>query len=79
MDNEINYRRLSDLSEKVKSGLANKQEKGELVALLYKNGSITKKQFEDYKKGENSDEILNAVLAIGAIVLVGYLISKLLD
>ncbi len=79
MSDQLNYTRLSDLSGKVKSGLANKQEENELVDLLYSNKSITKKQYDDYRSGVNSAEILNAVLAIGAIVLVGYLISKIVD
>lgn len=72
----MNYQRLLSLSQKVKAGHANKSEKDEYMDLLYKNKSITIKQYNDYKAGRNVEDILGAALVIGGIVLLGYLLGK---
>ncbi len=74
---EINYQRLSYLGDKVKAELATKNEKDEFMSLLYQNGSITESQHKDYIAGRNVDKIVNAGLAVGAIVLLGYLFKSL--
>lgn len=74
--NNINYNRLLFLNEKVNSGNATKEEKDELMNLLYFNNSITQKQYDDYKAGRNRDELVRTALTIGGIVLLGYLIGK---
>lgn len=75
----LNYERLSFLGDKVKAGNATKIEKDEFIQMLYQNGSITEKQYNDYKVNgnKNVDDILNAALAIGAVILIGYLIGEL--
>ena len=75
----LDYKRLSELSKLVKANTATEAEKKELVKILASNNSITQKQYLQYLNDENKDDILKAVMAIGAIVLLGYLISKLLD
>ena len=72
----INYQRLLSLSQKVKTGQANKAEKDEYMELLYQNNSITAKQYNDYKSGRNVEDVLGAALVIGGIVLLGYLLGK---
>lgn len=49
------------------------------MLMLYQNGSITAKQYNDYKANGNSntDDIVNAALAVGAVLLIGYLISEM--
>lgn len=77
MSSTINYQRLSYLGDKVKLGTATKAEKDEFMLMLYQNGSITAKQFNDYKANGNTEEIVNAALAVGAVLLMGYLISQM--
>lgn len=79
MSNQIDYRRLSYLGERIKSGLATKQEKDEYMLILYNDGRITQKQYNEYKANgnkSNTEDIVNAALAIGAVILLGYLISE---
>lgn len=71
--------RLLELNLKVKNGRASKMEKDEYMQELFARNSITKKQYSDYKQGRNSEDILDAALAIGGIVLLGYLIGELLN
>lgn len=80
MSNHIDFGRLSYLGDKLKSGLASNQEKDEYMLILYKNGNITQKQYNDYlanRNKESTDEIVNAALAVGAVLLIGYLISEM--
>jgi len=74
----INYQRLSYLGDKVKAGLASKMEKDEFMLMLYQNGNITKLQYDDFVSGRNAENIINAALAVGAVVLLGYLLKELL-
>lgn len=75
---KLNYQRLSFLGDKVKAGNATKGEKDEFMLMLYNNGSITSQQYAEYIENGNrkTDEILNAALSIGAIILIGYLIKE---
>ena len=79
MGNNLNFNRLSFLGDKTKAGTANKSEKDEFMSMLYQNGSINEKQYKDYKANRNIDEIVNAALAVGAVLLIGYLISELFN
>lgn len=73
----INYQRIEELSNKVKSNTATKQEKDEYMLMLYNNGSITKNQYDKYINDKTSNDSLDAAVTIGGIILLGYLISKL--
>lgn len=77
--NNIDYKRLLSLNQKVSANTATKAEKDELMSLLYKNNSITRKQYDDYLSGRNMDDVLGAALTIAGIVLLGYLLDKLLS
>lgn len=74
---DYSIQRLAELSPKVRAGIATKMERDEYMLLLYQNGSISLQQYRDYQAGKNTEEIVNAALAIGGIVLLGYLLSKL--
>ena len=80
MSNLINYQRLSFLGDKIKAGTATRAEQDEFMNMLYQNGSISQKQYNEYltngNKG-NTDEIVNTALAVGAVVLIGYLLGEL--
>ncbi len=75
----LNYQRLSFLGDKVKAGKATKAETDEFMLMLYQNGNITAQQYNAYKANgnKNTDEIVNAALAVGAVLLIGYLIGEL--
>jgi hypothetical protein len=75
----IDYYKLQQLSDKVKSNTATQLEKDEYMVLLYNNGSITKNQYDKYINDKNSNESLGAAITIGGIILLGYLISKFVD
>jgi hypothetical protein len=80
MNSHIDYNRLSYLGDKLKAGLATKQERDEYMLILFQNGNITQQQYNNYlsaKNKEESEEIVNAALAVGAVLLIGYLISEL--
>lgn len=74
----MNYQRLSYLGDKVKAGNASKKEKDEFMLMLFQNESITSVQYNNYLADSNTENIVNAALAVGAIVLIGYLLSELL-
>lgn len=76
----INYQRLSYLGDKVKLGTSTKAEKDEFMLMLYQNDNITIKQYNEYLangNNSNNDEIVNAALAVGAVLLIGYLIGEI--
>jgi hypothetical protein len=77
MMKNVDYIRLSYLGDKVKKGTASKEEKDEFMGLLHMNGSITSIQYNDYISNRNAENIINAGLAIGAVVLIGYLLKEL--
>lgn len=73
----IEYNRLLELKRLIRSGQANKAEKKEYMTLLYKNGNITKEQYDKFLSNQNSDDIVNAALTIGGVLLATWLLSKL--
>jgi len=75
----IDYQRLSYLGEKVKANLATKPEKDEFMLMLRNSRNITERQYNDYLSNRNAEEVVNAALAVGAIVLIGYLLNELLS
>lgn len=80
MSNTIDFQRLSYLGDRLRAGLATKQEKDEYMLILYRNGKITQQQYNEYLangNNSNTDEIVNAALAVGAVLLIGYLISEM--
>ncbi len=72
----INTQKLSTLSQKIQNGNSTKSEKDDYMWMLYQNGSITKNQYDNYNTEKNANEVLNAGLAIGAIILLGLLMKK---
>jgi hypothetical protein len=78
MNNE-RYNRLLELKNLIKENKATKKEKKEYMLILYENGNISKKQFDKFNKGENSESIVNAGLTIGGILLASWLLSKLFE
>lgn len=73
----IDYKKLSYLGDRVKLGIATKEEKDEFMLILCQNGSITQKQYNDYLTNQNAEEIVKAALAIGVVILIGYLLKEI--
>ncbi len=76
-NNTLDYNRLFELNQKVQAGSATKPEKDEYMLLLYRNNSISKKQYDEYLSGRSNQELFDAAITIGGIVLLGYLLGKL--
>ncbi len=74
---KINHKKLSYLGDRVKLQTATKQEKDEFMTMLYQNGNITQKQYQEYNTNKNVDDLVNVGLAVGAILLIGSLIKEL--
>lgn len=72
----VDYILLQELSDKVKEGKATQKEKDEYMAILYKNNSITKSQYDKYLTDKNNSEILKTALIIGGILLFGYILEN---
>ena len=77
MTKSSEYSRLMTLNQRVKNNTANKAEKDELFELLYKHGHISKKQYEDYQKGRNIEDVVNAAVVIAGIVLLGHILGQI--
>lgn len=80
MSNFIDFHRLSFLGDRLRAGVASKQEKDEYMLILYKNSKISQKQYNEYLRNSNksnTEEILDAALGVGAVLLIGYLISEM--
>jgi hypothetical protein len=76
--NSADIQKMLTLNQKIKDKTATKIEKDEYMKLLFQNGSVTKKQYNDYLQGRNTEDILEAGLIIGGIFLLGYALSKLI-
>jgi len=75
----VNYERLLELKTLIDNNQAGNKDKKEYLELLYRNGNITKQQYEGYLKNQNSDDIVNAALTIGSVLLATWLINKLFE
>ncbi|MCU0470882.1 MAG: hypothetical protein MUF58_20040 [Arcicella sp.] len=75
----MDYQRLSNLSQKIQNGAATKSEKDDYMWMIYQNGSISKSQYDNYKNNQNVSDVLNAGLTIGAIILLGALLKKVVN
>ena len=77
MSNNIDYSRLSYLCDRMRLGIATKEEKDEYMLTLYQNGKISEVQYNSYIANRNSTEIVNAALSVGAVLLIGYVLSQI--
>lgn len=75
----IDYKKLQQLSNKVKTNTATPQEKDEYMQMLYQNGSITQSQYDKYLKDKSNNETWEAAKTIGGILLLGFLLKKLFE
>lgn len=77
--NNVEYSRLLELKRLINSKQATAEQKREYINILYRNGNITKEQFDAYQKNQNADEIINAALTIGGVLLATWLLTKLFE
>lgn len=77
--NNIDYNRLLELKRLIDYKQADTNQKKEYIGLLYRNGNITEQQYQAYMKNQNTDEIINAALTIGGVLLATWLIGKLFE
>ena len=75
----MDYQRLSTLTQKIQNGIASKAEKDDYMWMIYQNGSINKNQYDNYNNDHNVSDVLNAGLTIGAILLLGALLKKVVN
>ena len=76
--NKKDYQKLLELKQLIDNNQATNEQKREYVELLYRNGNISKKQYEDYLSNKNTEDIIKATLVIGGILLAAWLLSELL-
>lgn len=77
--NKNEYDRLLELKKLIDSKEASREEKKEYMSILYENGNISKKQLDEFNKGENTDSIINAALVIGGVLLATWLLTKIFE
>lgn len=73
----IDYNRLLELKRIIRNNNASKNERKEYMTLLYRNGNISKKQYDSFLKDQSSDDVINAALTIGGVMLATWLLTKL--
>ncbi|SOU87089.1 hypothetical protein [Tenacibaculum dicentrarchi] len=73
----IDYNRLLELKRLIKNDNASKKDKKEYMTLLYKNGNITSGQYEKFLNDKNDNDVINAALTIGGVLLATWLLTKL--
>lgn len=76
-NDSIDFYRLSELGNKVKAGLATTSEKDEFMFLMFKAKKISQQQYEMFKSNIDADALMNAALAVGAVLLLGQLLNEL--
>ncbi|CAA0211415.1 conserved hypothetical protein [Tenacibaculum maritimum] len=75
----IDYDRLLELKRLIKNGNASKKDKKEYMTLLYKNGNITNEQYEKFLGEKSDNDVINAALTIGGVLLATWLLTKLFN
>ena len=77
--NNFDYSRLLELKNRITQNVASKNEKKEYMQLLFRNGNISKSQHDNFLKDQNSEDVVNAALTIGGVMLATWLLTKLLE
>lgn len=77
--NNADYDRLLELKQLIDNKKASPAERKEYLDILLSNGNITRQQYDSYLQNKNADDILNAALTIGGVVLASWLIMKVFE
>ena len=73
----IDYNRLLELKRLIRNDIASKKDKKEYMTLLHKNGNITNEQYGKFLHDKNDNDVINAALTIGGVLLATWLLTKL--
>ena len=80
MKNESDYEKLMALREKINNKTASFEEEKQYVRMLADEGKLTQKQYQMFaQKDSLQNDVLNAALTIGGIILTAWLVGKLLE
>jgi|GEM_PF-722725 len=80
MKNEADYKALMALREKINNKTATFEEQKQYVRMLADEGKLTQKQYQMFaQKDSLQNDVLNAALTIGGIILTAWLVGKLLE
>ena len=72
----INVTRLSELRQKIETESATKQEKNELMRMLYENDSLSTELYTHYINGKYTESLLKTGNTLACLILFGYELSK---
>ena len=72
----LNEQRFSELYYKIREKKANSFETDEYIECLYKSEDISLRQYQNYKKGVDVEDVIKISLAIGAVILLAWLATK---
>lgn len=71
------YQRMYDLKTRIEKKVATPSETDEYMQILLQRGTITQEEYQDYKNGKNTNEIIKNALTFGAFILGGYALLQL--
>lgn len=80
MKNENDYNKLLSLRDKINNKTATFSEQKEYVRMLTDEGKLTEEQYNMFaKKDKLQNDILNAALTIGGVILMAWLVNKMIE
>ncbi|GAB5398979.1 MAG: hypothetical protein Aureis2KO_05640 [Aureisphaera sp.] len=79
MSRTDDYNRLLELKKLIDRKQASKEEEREFIDLMYSGNRISEEQYENYMSNKNADDILQAAITIGGVLLAVWLIKKLIN
>ena len=80
MKNEADYKALMALREKINNKTASFEEQKQYMRMLTDEGKMTEEQYQMFaQKDKLQNDILDAALTIGGIILITWLVGKLLE
>lgn len=80
MKNEADYKALMAFREKINNKTASFEEQKQYVRMLTDEGKMTEEQYQMFaQKDKLQNDILDAALTIGGIILTTWLVGKLLE
>ena len=80
MKNENDYQKLLALRDKINNKSATFEEQKEYVRMLTNEGKLTEEQYQMFaQKDKLQNDVLNAALTIGGLILLAWLVGKLIN
>jgi hypothetical protein len=72
----IDVKRLYELQQKIDSDSATRQEKNELMRMLYENESLSTELYTNYINGKRTESLLKTGNTLACLILFSYELSK---